>query len=141
MLSARFVYCFLIKKFRKIQDKINFLVLNYPSGHWDLVKGHIENDEDPKDTAIRESKEETGITDIKFIDGFKEEIEYYFQYNNENIHKKVIFFLSETKQNKIVLSDEHLDFIWLDFDDAMKKITFETAKSVVKKANDLLQSL
>ena len=127
--------------FRKIQDKINFLVLNYPSGHWDLVKGHIENDEDPKDTAIRESKEETGITDIKFIDGFKEEIEYYFQYNNENIHKKVIFFLSETKQNKIVLSDEHLDFIWLDFDDAMKKITFETAKSVVKKANDLLQSL
>ena len=127
--------------FRKIQDKINFLVLNYPSGHWDLVKGHIENDEDPKDTAIRESKEETGITDIKFIDGFKEEIEYYFQYNNEIIHKKVIFFLSETKQNKIVLSDEHLDFIWLDFDDAMKKITFETAKSVVKKANDLLQSL
>ena len=127
--------------FRKIQDKINFLVLNYPSGHWDLVKGHIENDEDPKDTAIRESKEETGITDIKFIDGFKEEIEYYFQYNNENIHKKVIFFLSETKQNKIVLSDEHLDFIWLDFNDAMKKITFETAKSVVKKANDLLQSL
>ena len=127
--------------FRKIQGRVNFLLLNYPSGHWDLVKGHIENDEDPKDTAIRESKEETGITDIKFIDGFKEEIEYYFQYNNENIHKKVIFFLSETKQNKIVLSDEHLDFIWLDFDDAMKKITFETAKSVVKKANDLLQSL
>ena len=127
--------------FRKIQDKINFLVLNYPSGHWDLVKGHIENDEDPKDTAIRESKEETGITDIKFIDGFEEEIEYYFKYDNETIHKKVIFFLAETKQEKIILSDEHLDFIWLDFNDAMKKITFETAKSILKKANDLLHTL
>jgi len=127
--------------FRKIQGSIDFLLLNYPSGHWDLVKGHIENGEEPQDAAIRESKEETGITDIKFIDGFEEEIEYYFKYNNEDIHKKVIFFLSETKQDEIVLSDEHLDFIWLDFDDAMKKITFETAKNVLKKANDLVQTL
>ena len=111
------------------------------SGHWDLVKGHIESGEKPRDAAIRESKEETGITDIKFIDGFEEEIEYYFKYNNEDIHKKVIFFLSETKQDNIVLSNEHLDSIWLNFDDAMKKITFETAKNVLKKANDLLQTL
>ena len=127
--------------FRKIQNKINFLLLNYPSGHWDLVKGHIENNEEPKEAATRESKEETGITDIKFIDGFEEEIEYYFKYNNEDIHKNVVFFLSETKQEKIILSSEHLDFIWVDFDTAMKKITFETARSVVKKANDLLQSV
>ncbi len=127
--------------FRKTQNGINFLLLNYPSGHWDLVKGHVENNEKPQDAAIRESKEETGITDIKFIDEFEEKIEYYFKYNNEDIHKKVTFFLSETEQEKIILSHEHLDFIWLDFDEAMKKITFKTAKSVVKKANDLLQSL
>ena len=127
--------------FRKTQNGINFLLLNYPSGHWDLVKDHVENNEKPQDAAIRESKEETGITDIKFIDGFEERIEYYFKYNKEDIHKKVTFFLSETEQKKIILSHEHLDFIWLDFDEAMKKITFETAKSVVKKANDLLQSL
>ena len=127
--------------FRKIQNDIDFLLLNYPSGHWDLVKGHIESGEKPRDAAIRESKEETGITDIKFIDGCEEEIEYYFKYNNEDIHKKVIFFLSETKQDNIVLSNEHLDSIWLNFDDAMKKITFETAKNVLKKANDLLQTL
>ena len=56
--------------FRKIQGRVDFLLLNYPSGHWDLVKGHIESGEKPQDAAIRESKEETGITDIKFIDGF-----------------------------------------------------------------------
>ena len=70
---------------------------------------------------------------------------WYFQdvlqLNKSNIHKKVIFFLAETKQEKIILSDEHLDFIWLDFNDAMKKITFETAKSILKKANDLLHTL
>ena len=127
--------------FRKTKDGINFLLLNYPSGHWDLVKGHIEINEKPRDAAIRESKEETGITDIKFIDGFKEDIEYYFKHDNQNIHKKVTFFLSETKQEKIILSDEHIDFTWLDFDEAVKKTTFETAKNILKKANDLLQRL
>ena len=53
--------------FRKIQNDIDFLLLNYPSGHWDLVKGHIESGEKPRDAAIRESKEETGITDIKSV--------------------------------------------------------------------------
>ena len=127
--------------FRKIENRIEFLLLHYPSGHWDLVKGHVESNETAKETAKRESKEETGITDIKFIDGFEEEIEYYFKYDNQDIHKKVIFFLSETKQNRITLSDEHLNFIWLDFENATKKITFDTAKQIVKKANDLLQNL
>ena len=127
--------------FRKIENRIEFLLLHYPSGHWDLVKGHIESNETAKEAAKRESKEETGISDVKLIDGFEEEIEYYFKYDNQDIHKKVIFFLSETKQDIITLSDEHLDFIWLDFENATKKITFDTAKQIVKKANDLLQSL
>ena len=127
--------------FRKIENRIEFLLLHYPSGHWDLVKGHIENNETAKDAAKRESKEETGITDVKFIDEFEEEIEYYFKYDNQDIHKKVIFFLSETKQDRITLSDEHIDFIWLNFENAIKKITFDTAKQIVKKANNLLQSL
>jgi len=127
--------------FRKIQERVDFLLLNYPSGHWDLVKGHIENNEKSKEAAIRESNEETGITDINFIDGFEEEIEYYFKYDNETIHKKVIFFLAETKQENIILSNEHLDFIWLEFNEAMKKITFETASGILKKANDLLHTL
>ena len=127
--------------FRKIENRIEFLLLHYPSGHWDLVKGHIESNETAKEAAKRESKEETGITDVKFIDGFEEEIEYYFKYDNQDIHKKVIFFLSETKQDRITLSDEHLDFIWLNFENATKKITFDTAKQIVKKANNLLQSL
>ena len=127
--------------FRKIENRIEFLLLHYPSGHWDLVKGHIESNETAKEAAKRESKEETGISDVKLIDGFEEEIEYYFRYDNQDIHKKVTFFLSETKQDRITLSDEHLDFIWLDFENATKKITFDTAKQIVKKANDLLQSL
>ena len=52
-----------------------YLLLNYPTGHWDFIKGGIEDGENPHQTSIRETKEETGIDDIVFVDGFKEEIE------------------------------------------------------------------
>ena len=68
-----------------------FLLLNYPTGHWDFIKGGIEDGENLQQTAIRETREETGITDIEFIEGFKEEIEYFFRAENQNVHKKVIF--------------------------------------------------
>ena len=50
--------------FRKIQERVDFLLLNYPSGHWDLVKGHIENNEKSKEAAIRESNEELSLIHI-----------------------------------------------------------------------------
>ena len=117
-----------------------FLLLNYPSGHWDFVKGKMENGETTHETALRETKEETGITDVEFLDGFEEEIEYYFRAENQNIHKKVIFFLGKTKTLDIILSHEHLDFIWLDYDNALKKITYENAKNLLKKSKEFLDN-
>ena len=115
-----------------------FLLLNYPSKHWDFVKGKMEKDETPHETALRETKEETGISDVEFIKGFKEEIEYYFYADDQEIHKKVIFFLGKTKTSDVVLSHEHLDFIWLNFGDALKKITYSNAKDLLKKSSEFL---
>ena len=115
-----------------------FLLLNYPSKHWDFVKGKMENGETTHETALRETKEETGISDVEFLDGFEEEIEYYFRAENQDIHKKVIFFLGKTKTLDIILSHEHLDFIWLDYDNALNKITYENAKNLLKKSKKFL---
>ena len=125
--------------FNEIKDK-EFLLLNYPSKHWDFVKGKMEKDETPLETALRETKEETGISDVEFIDGFKEEIEYNFYADNQEIHKKVIFFLGKTKTIDIILSHEHLDFIWLDFNNALEKITYKNAKNLLKKSRNFLDN-
>jgi 8-oxo-dGTP pyrophosphatase MutT (NUDIX family) len=123
---------------RGVSDKKQFLLLNYPQGHWDFVKGKIEKHEKPHEAARREANEETGITEFQFIDGFEEHVEYYFRFKNENIHKKVIFFLAKTHAEKIQLSNEHIDYIWLEYDHALKKITYENAKNVLSKANKFL---
>ena len=124
--------------FRKEDSKNLFLLLHYPSGHWDFVKGKMEKDETTHQTAVRETKEETGITDISFVENFEEWIEYNFQYQGELIHKKVIFFLAETKTKEIEISHEHQNFIWMDYNTAMEKTTFDNAKTVLTRAQILL---
>ena len=126
--------------FRNDSDKNEFLLLNYPQGHWDFVKGKIEQNETSHEAALRETKEETGITNIKFVDGFEESVEYDFRFKKENIHKKVIFFLAKTNEKNIKLSHEHNDYLWLEYNDALKKTTFENAKNVLTKANEFLLS-
>jgi len=124
--------------FRNDSDKNEFLLLNYPQGHWDFVKGKIERNETSHETALRETNEETGITNIKFVDGFEESVEYDFRFKKEDIHKKVIFFLAKTNEKNIKLSHEHNDYLWLEYNDALKKTTFENAKNVLTKANEFL---
>jgi len=75
---------------------------------------------------------------FKLIKGFEEYVEYDFRFKNEVIHKKVIFFLAKTNIKKISLSHEHNDYLWLGYNDALKKTTFENAKNVLVKANKFL---
>ena len=100
-----------------------------------IVLGICETE---KETAIREAKEETGISDIEFIEGFEETINYNFQFEGELIHKEVIFFLAKTNTNKVTVSHEHLDYTWLDYENSIKKITYDNAKNVLSKVNNLI---
>ena len=124
--------------FNENNNTRKYLLLNYPTGHWDFIKGGIEDGESLQQTAIRETREETGITDIEFIEGFKEEIEYFFRAENQNVHKKVIFFLAKTNSKNVILSHEHLDAVWLNYNDALKKLTYDNAINLLKKSNTFL---
>ena len=126
--------------FRKENGKNMFLLLHYPSGHWDFVKGKMEKGESTHQTATRETQEETGIKDITYLDNFEEWIEYNFQYQGELVQKKVVFFLAETKTEEIKISHEHSGFIWTDYNSAMEKTTFDNAKTVLTKAQTLLSN-
>lgn len=123
--------------FRETPSGKMYLLLNYPSGHWDFVKGNREKGEDLIQTVIREIKEETGISDVQFIEGFEDKIEYHYQRDRELVHKEVIFFLARTKTSGVIISHEHLGFVWLGFNDALKKLTYKNAQNIMKKIKTL----
>lgn len=126
--------------FLKKNDTFRFLLVHYNEGHWDLVKGYIEEGETLKETVVREAKEETGIDDLKFISGFQEKTEYYFQSKGKRTFKTNKLFLAETKKEEINLSFEHTSFAWLSYHQALERITFEKTKNVLKKAMKFLKS-
>jgi bis(5'-nucleosidyl)-tetraphosphatase len=119
---------------------VNYLILNYSYGHWDFPKGNIENGESELDTIKREIMEETGITDINFIDDFRQQISYRYKKKFKLVNKLVIYYIVETKSNKVVLSFEHVNFAWLNFNDALNRLSFDNSKKILKNANEFLSS-
>ncbi len=132
---------------RKEKGIIKYLLLHYPSDsrtpgkdYWDFPKGHIEKGEEELETVKREIKEETGLKDLKFIEGFKEWIKYFFKEEEKTVFKIVTFYLAETKVKKVKISSEHIGFKWFSYEKAIKKLIFENAKEILKKADEYLKT-
>ena len=124
--------------FRKENNKLKYLLIQYGSGHWEFPRGLIEKGEKLEETARREIREEVGIEDIKFIPGFKEWIKFFFKFKGKTIMKIATFLLTETKTKEVKLSFEHQDYVWLEYKEALEKLTYKNSKDILKKANDFL---
>ncbi len=108
------------------------------AGHWSFAKGHVEKGETTEETVRREVREETGVTKLEFIPGFKETIKYFVKYNDEKRMKFVAFFLCRTIEKKITVSFEHQGFAWLPYIEAYETVTYPSDKKVIKAAEAFL---
>jgi len=117
-----------------------YLLLHYESGHWDFPKGHIEAGEDAQEAARRELKEETGISDIRLLNGYKQTLRYFFRQKGTGIFKLVIYFLAETTQSDVSLSYEHVGFEWLPYQEALARLTFKNSRDLLTKAQEHLRA-
>ena len=123
----------------RISPRREYLLLDY-GAHWDFPKGHIEAGEDPETTAARELQEETGIRDARFISGFKESMRYSYRKAGEGMLKVVIYFLAESPTGTVTLSSEHSGYLWLPYEEALKRLTFKNARELLAKAHAFLDS-
>jgi len=117
---------------------IEYLILHYEAGHWDFPKGAIEEGETELDTVRREVWEETGISGIEIVPGFRKTIQYFYRKAGQLVRKTVIFYLARAPTKEVTLSYEHVGYAWLDYENALRRLTFKTAKETLREAHEYL---
>ncbi|NCQ06263.1 MAG: NUDIX domain-containing protein [Candidatus Moranbacteria bacterium] len=131
--------------------KREYLLLHYPSGHYDFVKGHMETGETEEMTLRRETEEETGITDLHLFPLRQSTKFFYIARGSERvkrikakrgiwIFKQVHFYPAETKAEDVKISFEHTGFLWLPYEKAVEKITFDNAKNILVQTEKYITS-
>jgi 8-oxo-dGTP pyrophosphatase MutT (NUDIX family) len=125
--------------FTRKNGEIKYVVIESINGFFGFPKGHVENGETEKQTALREVFEEVGLNPV-LIDGFRETVEYYIPF--VDVQKQVVYFLGEFENQEIVFQKEELSSAQLlSFDEANNKFTHENNKELLLKAHLFLTNI
>ena len=119
----------------------SILLLQYPQGHWDVPKGHVEQDDvDNFETSRRELKEETGISELSFLENFEYRTEYQFKHKGKRRVKQVFWYIATTEEISVSLSKEHRNYMWLDWEQALEQVTHLETKQLIESAYEFMKN-
>jgi bis(5'-nucleosidyl)-tetraphosphatase len=127
--------CGCIPFMRDRERGIVALMILRTGGYWEFPKGKQEEGEKDVDTALRELKEETGLTgeiapEAPIITS------YDFERDGVHVHKEVLFFFCRVPDGSVVTmqKSEVNDHVWLALEDLMDRATYPQIKDVARKA-------
>ncbi len=113
--------------FRKAGNDLEFLLLRrsdneiYP-GLWQMVSGSFERDENAYQTAIREIKEETGLTPEKFWT--VPNVNSFYSSTQNEICMIPVFAALVSDKAEVMISNEHSEFKWAGLNETLKLLAW-----------------
>jgi 8-oxo-dGTP pyrophosphatase MutT (NUDIX family) len=111
---------------RSPEGKLEILLIQDAKNRWTIPKGHVEPDEEPKQTAKREIQEETGLKEMKVMSWLGK---VNFRYRRANtlvlmtMHIYLVQGLGDT--NDLQGEDWLNDIRWLPAAVAIDKIAYD----------------
>jgi len=100
---------------------------------WALPKGTPDSGETVEETALRETREETGL-EVEIEEQLRS-IRYFFVRGSTRFHKTVHFFLMRPTGGSTDAHDAEFDEVrWVDLHEAIALLNHATERSVVEEA-------
>ena len=134
--------------YKNEENKILFGIF-YRNSHpmWQFISGGGEDKETPIETVIREIREETSIIidkeKIRQLDAKATipvvNVTGEYTWGQEVFVVPEYAFAVEIKNDDIILSNEHKEYRWVEYDEAMRLLKYDSNKTALWELNERLK--
>jgi len=104
---------------------------------WEPVHGHIEPGETPEEAAIRELREESGLTPDRL---YVVRVSPFYVRRTRTLQLAVVFAAFLDRDAEVAIGDEHQRFEWLSVDDALARFAFPGERASLREIVELLST-
>lgn len=147
-MTSRAPYQVLVIVFRQNRGVLEYLLLKRAdSAVWQWVAGGGEAGETPKEAAIREMREETGISACDLISLDSEtripvvDVTGSFTWGREVLVIPEYAFACEVAHDACIsLSSEHTSFEWLTYEEAASRLNWDSNKTALWETNERVRT-
>jgi 8-oxo-dGTP pyrophosphatase MutT (NUDIX family) len=128
--------------YRRTEGRVDIALASRRTGTgqlvWGLPKGHIDDGESPRETAVRETREETGL--VAEIEADLGEISYRYVRAGARISKVVHFFLMRVTGGSTAEHDREMEQVrWFPLAEALSEAAYDGERDVLRRAEELLK--
>lgn len=128
--------------FNRKSKEIRFLLLKRAKTKiyehlWQGVAGKIEAGETSWEAAIRELKEETGFEPVRIF--VADHVSKFYEAHGDRVNLVPVFGI-EVDNEEVILSDEHCEFKWVDFNTAHQTLIWSGQKDGIAAIFNMLNS-
>ena len=120
--------------YRTVDGRVDVALVHRRSPRlWALPKGTPDSGETLEETALRETREETGL-DVEIVAPITD-IRYFFVRGSTRFHKTVHFFLMRATGGSPDDHDAEFDEVrWVPAEEALALLTHATERSILERA-------
>jgi|TARA_B110000967_G_C18864495_1_gene551949 dATP pyrophosphohydrolase len=128
--------------YRKTSEGIKYLILKRAKTKiyehlWQGVAGKIEKGEKAWEAAIRELKEETNLTPVMMF--IADHISSFYEKHGDRINFVPVFGV-EVDSGDVLISNEHCEFKWVEFETALSHLVWNGQKKGINVINEMIIS-
>ena len=138
-IKVRVVDCYV---YQQTDKGLKFLILKRTEKKlyehlWQGVAGKIEKDEEAWQTAIRELKEETGLDPVKMF--VADHVSQFYEKHGDRVNLVPVFGIEVDSKN-VILSDEHIEYKWVDFKEAFDTLVWNGQKKGIQTVYNMVSN-